>query len=81
MLRAMLRTVHGASVAVLAGVMVAMSATPAAPAPQAQPQPPSQSQTERITLSSTGEQLQEAASVQEFSADGRYAVFSLVLAS
>jgi Tol biopolymer transport system component len=58
---------RGASVVVLAGAMVMLSMTSAAPAPNPQ--------TERITLSSTGEQLQKATSVSGLSAGGRYAVF------
>ncbi|MEV6174715.1 hypothetical protein AB0L99_41715 [Streptomyces sp. NPDC051954] len=63
----MLRTVRGASVVVLAGALVALSATSAAPAPKPQ--------TERVTLSSTGEQLQKGASGNALSSDGRYLAF------
>ncbi|MDT9697399.1 hypothetical protein [Streptomyces sp. P17] len=55
------------SVAVLAGAMVALSATSAAPAPEPR--------TERVTLSSTGEQLQKGASGNSLSSDGRYLAF------
>ena len=59
---------RGVSVAVVSGALVALSATSAAPAPQPQ--------TERVTLSATGEQGNENAYGPEFSADGRFAVFS-----
>ncbi|MBO1330144.1 hypothetical protein [Streptomyces sp. VRA16 Mangrove soil] len=58
---------RGVSVAVLAGAMVALAATSASPA--ANPR------TDRITLSSSGEQLEQSTSVNGLSADGRYAVF------
>lgn len=62
-----LRTMRGVSVAVLAGAMVALSATSAAPAPSPR--------TERITLSGTGEQIQKGAGGPALSSDGRYAAF------
>jgi Tol biopolymer transport system component len=62
-----LTTMRGVSVAVLAGAMVALSATSAAPAPEPR--------TERITLSATGEQAQEGADGAALSVDGRYAAF------
>ncbi|MFI0980143.1 TolB family protein [Streptomyces sp. NPDC021093] len=81
------------SIAVLAGAMVAVSATsstaaptpaaaaapaatPAAAAAPAAAAPTTAPQAERVTLSSTGKQLQEATSVNGLSADGRYAVFT-----
>lgn len=59
---------RGTAVAVLAGAMVILSGTSAAPAPTTP-------RTERITLSSTGEQLQKGTGGPGLSADGRYAVF------
>ncbi|MEU8892349.1 hypothetical protein [Streptomyces sp. NPDC048442] len=58
------------SVAVLAGAMVAVSVTSAGAVPAPTPK------TERITLSSTGKQLQDGAGVNGLSADGRYALFT-----
>ncbi|MET9828331.1 hypothetical protein ABZ078_03295 [Streptomyces sp. NPDC006385] len=62
-----LRSMRGVSVAVLAGAMVALSATSAAPAPGPR--------TERITLSASGEQIQRGAGGPALSSDGRYAAF------
>lgn len=58
---------RGVSVAVLSGAMVALSATSAAPAPEPR--------TERVTLSATGEQIQQGASGNALSANGRYLAF------
>lgn len=66
----MLRAMRGMSVAVFAGVMVALTATPSSAA--AEPGPG----TERVTLSATGEQADENAYGPQFSADGRFAVFT-----
>jgi Tol biopolymer transport system component len=66
----MFTTMRGVSVAVLAGALVARSVTPASAAPAPQPR------TERITLSATGEQGDENAYGPQFSADGRFAVFT-----
>ncbi|MEU9353691.1 hypothetical protein AB0D65_22675 [Streptomyces griseoloalbus] len=63
----MRRGMRGASVAVIAGAMVALSATSAAPAPGPE--------TERVTLSATGEQADGAAYGPRLSADGRFAAF------
>ncbi|MEY7978317.1 TolB family protein [Streptomyces pilosus] len=63
----MRRALRGASVAVIAGAMVALPAAPAAPAPGPG--------TERVTLSSTGEQADGAAYGPRLSADGRFAAF------
>ncbi|MGW7411481.1 TolB family protein [Streptomyces sp. NPDC054863] len=59
---------RGASVTVLAGAMLAVSAASvtAAPTPR----------TERITVSSTGKQLKEGSGANALSADGRFAVFT-----
>ncbi|PAZ12371.1 hypothetical protein CLM62_30355 [Streptomyces sp. SA15] len=62
------------SVAVLAGVMVALSAASAASATSAASAP--RPETERVTLSATGEQGNDDAYGPEFSADGRFAVFT-----
>ncbi|MBD0421012.1 PD40 domain-containing protein [Streptomyces sp. TRM S81-3] len=59
---------RGASVAVLAGAMVALSATSAAPAPGPG--------TERVTLAATGEQGDGDSYGPQLSSDGRFAVFS-----
>lgn len=59
---------RGMSVAVLAGAMVALTATSAAPAPPRG--------TERITLSATGEQGDGDSYGPQFSADGRFAAFT-----
>ncbi|TWF85024.1 hypothetical protein FHX78_111972 [Streptomyces capillispiralis] len=67
--RAMHAGMRGASVAVIAGAMVALSATSAAPAPGPAPE------TERVTLSATGEQGDGAAYGPRLSADGRFAAF------
>ncbi|WP_217130585.1 hypothetical protein [Streptomyces sp. AC558_RSS880] len=64
------RAMRGASVAVVAGAMVALSATSAAPAPGPGPA------TERVTLSATGEQGDGPAYGPRLSADGRFAAFS-----
>lgn len=64
----------GASVAVLAGIMVATSASVSAsavPAPD----------TERVTLTAAGEQADGDAYGPEFSADGRFAAFSATAAN
>ncbi|MFI5674683.1 TolB family protein [Streptomyces cellulosae] len=66
----MFRTMRGASVAVIAGAMVALSVTSATSAPAPKPK------TERVTLSATGEQADGDAGGPEFSADGRFAVFT-----
>lgn len=58
---------RGVSVAVLAGAMVALLATTAAPAPEPR--------TERVTLSSTGQQLRKGADGPSLSDDGRYLAF------
>ncbi|WP_328874037.1 hypothetical protein OHT76_30340 [Streptomyces sp. NBC_00287] len=55
------------SVVVLAGAMVALSATSAAPAPKPGP--------ERITLTATGEQIEKGSGGAALTADGRYAAF------
>ncbi|GGV74284.1 hypothetical protein GCM10010294_37390 [Streptomyces griseoloalbus] len=64
----MRRAMRGACVAVIAGAMVALSATQAAPAPGPG--------TERVTLSATGEQADGAAYGPRLSTDGRFAAFS-----
>ncbi|GGX21087.1 hypothetical protein GCM10010297_48160 [Streptomyces malachitofuscus] len=64
------RAMRGASVAVIAGAMVALAATSAAPVPAPGPG------TERVTLSATGEQGDGDAYGPRLSADGRFAVFS-----
>ncbi|CAL9442034.1 hypothetical protein SUDANB105_02252 [Streptomyces sp. enrichment culture] len=58
---------RGTSVAVLAGAMVALSATSAGAAPEPR--------TERVTVSATGEQLDGGSDGPRLSADGRYAAF------
>ncbi|MGW3120388.1 TolB family protein [Streptomyces sp. NPDC001107] len=58
------------SVAVVAGVMVALTATSSSVA--AAPRPG----TERVTLSATGEQADDNAYGPQFSADGRFALFT-----
>lgn len=63
----MSKVLRGASVALIAGTMAALSVTPAAPAPGPQ--------TERVTVSASGEQLSEGGGGPDLSADGRYAVF------
>jgi Tol biopolymer transport system component len=60
---------RGASVAVIAGAMLAAGVTTSA---AAAPEP----ETERITLSATGEQGDGNSYGPQFSADGRYAVFT-----
>lgn len=64
----MFRTMRGVSVAALAGAMVALSATSATSAPKPE--------TERITLSAAGEQGNDDSYGPQFSADGRFAVFT-----
>ncbi|MFI6934610.1 TolB family protein [Streptomyces sp. NPDC050287] len=61
---------RGASVAVIAGAMVALSVTSAASAPAPKPA------IERVTLSATGEQADNDAYGPQFSADGRFAAFT-----
>ncbi|CCK27249.1 hypothetical protein BN159_2870 [Streptomyces davaonensis JCM 4913] len=58
---------RGVSVAVLAGAMVALTATSAAPAPKPGP--------ERITLRASGEQIEKGSGGAALSADGRFAAF------
>jgi Tol biopolymer transport system component len=65
-----LRAMRGASVAVISGAMVALTVTSTSAAPAPRPQ------TERVTLTATGEQADENAYGPEFSADGRFAVFT-----
>ena len=73
----MRRSMRGASVAVIAGAMLATTATmSAAGTPAATPAPAPKPGTERITLSATGEQGNASSYGPEFSADGRFAVFS-----
>ncbi|MFI6279380.1 TolB family protein [Streptomyces sp. NPDC050988] len=67
------RTMRGASVAVIAGAMLVTTATMSAAVPQAPAPKPG---TERITLSATGEQGDDSSYGPEFSADGRFALFS-----
>lgn len=77
----MTRIVRGVSAAVLAGAMMTAAVTSSASAAQAPTakapsNPASAPQTERITVSSTGKQLQEASGGAVLSADGRYAAFA-----
>ncbi|MEU9957450.1 hypothetical protein [Streptomyces sp. NPDC050982] len=67
------RAMRGASVVVIAGAMLATTATMSAAATQAPAPKPG---TERITLSATGEQGNDRSYGPEFSADGRFALFS-----
>jgi Tol biopolymer transport system component len=60
-------TMRGVSVAVLAGAMVALSATSAAPASEPGP--------ERITLTATGEQIERGSGGAALTANGRFAAF------
>lgn len=66
----MLRVMRGMSVAVVAGAMVALTAT--SPSAAAAPGPG----IERVTLSATGEQADDNAYGPQFSADGRFALFT-----
>ena len=66
----MLRVMRGVSAAVVAGAMVASAATSSSAAPAPGPG------TERVTLSATGEQADANAYGPQFSADGRFAVFT-----
>ncbi|MFD6415304.1 TolB family protein [Streptomyces sp. NPDC060194] len=61
---------RGISAAVLAGTAVAATVAPATAAPAPAPV------TERITFSSTGEQLDDGAGIGALSADGRYVAFT-----
>ncbi|MET7477363.1 hypothetical protein ABZT17_23760 [Streptomyces sp. NPDC005648] len=62
------RVSRGVSVAVVTGALVALSAPSAVPAPQPR--------TERVTVSATGEQGDDNAYGPQFSADGRFALFT-----
>ena len=66
----MFTAMRGVSVAVVSGALVALSATSAAPAQAPQPR------TERVTVSATGEQGNDNAYGPQFSADGRFALFT-----
>ncbi|MFF4503972.1 TolB family protein [Streptomyces sp. NPDC001401] len=61
---------RGVSVAVVAGAALALAATSTSAAPAPVPR------TERVTLTATGEQADENASGPQFSADGRFALFT-----
>lgn len=67
----MRRALRGASVAVIAGAMAVLSAASAVSAPG----PAQRPDTERVTLSATGEQADGAAYGPLLSADGRFAAF------